>query len=639
MVHLREEPLFQAKRRVGPRSDFNLRQYYTNPKQDDYFVIGSVDKKFAPSIAYRNRLKYQSRSASPVRPVQREPNHQCQEHQKVALVNQTYEQQNHVPTRVVRPSSQLGRRRDESVQTDGPRKALEDEIRRIRTDIERRKRTLKHSSQSKEHMNDPCLKNNFKSTKTDPKPKLRLKMGSDEREHSEAPQAPRLTEQKGTTALRVYAGNAQQFSQPRSYSPQPQTRLSEYQRAYKTPELFYPVRNVRSAQPYIRKKTYKYSTPSYAYETEYRHEYKPFRYVPENQLKTTNIGKELTTHIVPIPRPRSAYSLHDVAGEQKATSETRRWRSLTPQPATNSSTKRRRKRYITEYADQYRSYFDHGQSGLPDSNHPMHWLDQLDVVRRSAEANYQRMRGSHFTPDHFAQLDSDWVDFWDPPSSDRYAERNEKSRALLSNPPAGKPSLVWTDEPTDCNGHSPTLTASMRRSAMFNSQNVAEALVCDELWSSNSNCDLNQARLRKPVSVKDFYPKRIPVKQLPTRSGFPLKTYSDASFETSAEKDNDSGPGNFRATEEKRCSVCRQPVYRRLNHSTVVETDSISSLSPLSARSMISSASVASETLARAKKQHKRMFREYDDQTKQMYSPHSYTQSLSQTNSPSRTFN
>ncbi|KAF7252976.1 hypothetical protein EG68_10297 [Paragonimus skrjabini miyazakii] len=634
MVHLRE-PLFQAKRRIGPQSDFNLRQYYTDPKQDDYFVIGSVNKKFAPSIAYRNRLKYQSRSASPVKRVQREPNHQCQEHQKV---NQTYEQQDHVQTRVVRPSSQLGKKRDESVQTDGPRKALEDEIRRIRTDIERRKRTLKHSSQSREQMNEPYLTEDFKSMKTDPKFKLRLEMSSDEPEHPKALQAPRPTEQKGTTALRVYAGDAQQFNQHCSYSPQPQTRLSEYQRAYRTPVLSYPMRNLRSAQPCVRNKTHKYSIPPYAYETEYRHEYKPFRYVPENQLKTTNTGKELTTHTVPIPRPRSAYSLHDVAREQKAISETRRRRSLTPQPTT-ASIKRRRKRYITEYADQYRSYFDHGQSVLPGPNHPMHWLDQLDVVRQSAEANCQRMRGSHFTPDHFAQLDSDWVDFWDPPSSDRYAERIEKNRALLSNPPAGKPSLAWTNKPIDCNRHSPTLTASMRRSAMFNSQNVAEALVCDELWSSTSDCDLNQPRLRKPVNVREVYHHRIPVKQLATESGSPVRTHSDAAFETSVEEDNHSGPGNLRTTKEKRCSVCHQSAQRRLNHSGVVETDSISSLSPLSARSMISSASVASETLARAKKQHKRVFREYDDQNKQIYSPHSYTQSPSQTNSPSRTFN
>ncbi|KAF6777615.1 hypothetical protein AHF37_02869 [Paragonimus kellicotti] len=635
MVHLKEEPLFQAKRRIGPQSDFNIRQYYTNPKQDDYFVIGSANKKFAPSIAYRNRLKYQSRSVSPVKSVQREPNYQCQQHQKV---NQTYEDQDHVPTRIVRPSSQLGKRRDESVQTDGPRKALEDEIRRIRTEIERRKRILKHSSQSKEQMNEPYSTEYSKSMKTDPKFKLRLEMSSDEPEHPETLQAPRPTEQKGTTALRNYAGNAQQFNQRCSHSPQPQTRLSEYQRAYKTPVLSYPMRNIRSAQPYVRNKTHNYSTPPYAYETEYMHEYRPFRYVPENQLKTTNIGRELTTHTVPIPRPHSAYSLHDVAREQKAISETRRRRSLTPQPTT-ASIKCRRKRYITEYADQYRSYFDHGQSVLPGSNHPMHWLDQLDVVRRSAEANCQRMRGSHFTPDHFAQLDSDWVDFWDPPSSDRYAERSEKNRALLSNPPAGKPSLVWTNEPIDCNRHSPTLTASMRRSAMFDSQNVAEALVRDEIWSSNSDCDLNQPRLRKTVNVKELYPQRILLKQLPTESGSPVRTHSDAAFETSGEEDNHLGLGNLGTTKEKRCSVCRQPAQRRLNHSAVAETDSISSLSPLSARSMISSASAASETLARAKKQHKRVFREYDYQTKQMYSPHSYTQSLSQTNSPSRTFN
>ncbi|KER25769.1 hypothetical protein T265_06869 [Opisthorchis viverrini] len=452
MVQATDETLYQQGQGFNKSKEHSLGRYYSDPNQDDYFIIGPTDK-FAPSIAYRNRLKYRRRSAS----LRRQDSPGNPPNQQIPG--------NYLKKLKIDRGNQKRHHKRENIQTEGPRKLLEEEIRRIRAELEQRKHRLKNV----ETTSQPLPQNSQPHESGE----LKLKLGDSPvvTGSHKTPQAPRAVRKKGTLEY-IVAPNIENKRRRKSYSPLAQPRLTEYQRAYKAPELTPIPQRPRTAQSEFPT-TFKASSHHGQidiFETEYAREYKPFRYVPIDKLNATTFIRDPNVNIVPIPRPKSAYTL--VRSQQIKDTENgypRSRQETSSQPDLSKKTRSHESRYTSEYGAKYHNYF-----GLqPNSNGSTEWMRVLEGIRNQADLYRKRDLESHFTRDHLAQLASAFVDYWDQPSSDRYARNREKSLTTLAQPPAGKPSELCSEENEECEAHS---TISARRRAMMDSHHVAELL-------------------------------------------------------------------------------------------------------------------------------------------------------------------
>ncbi|GAA35926.1 hypothetical protein CLF_102292 [Clonorchis sinensis] len=460
MVQTTEKTLFQQRPHFNKENEHSLGGHYSDPTQDDYFIIGPTDK-FAPSIAYRNRLKYRRRSASLGRQDSLgHPSNQQGPGNNLKKLKIDHGNQRHY--------------KRESTQTESPHKVLEEEIRRIRAELEQRKHSLKNvetTSQSLPQNNEPYesgeLKLNLKDSPVVP--------GS-----HKTPQAPRAVRKKGTLEY-IVAPNIENKRRRRSSSPFAQPRLTEYQRAYKAPEITSVPQRPKTAQSEFQTafKARSYHGQIDSFETEYAREYMPFRYVPIDKLNATTFIRDPNVNIVPIPRPKSAYTLVRAQQPEDKANDYPRIRPETSHPDLAKKTKSHESRYTSEYGAKYHSYF-----GLqPNSNGSTEWMRVLEGIRNQADSYRKRDLESHFTRDHLAQLASAFVGYWDQPSSDRYARNREKFLKILAQPPAGKPSELCSEETEEREAHT---TTSARRRAMMDSHHVAELLDEHQVYDPES---------------------------------------------------------------------------------------------------------------------------------------------------------
>lgn len=630
MGKITEEPLFQKKRKFGSTNEFNLNTQFVNPKEDDYFVIGPSDGKFSNSIAYRNKMKRNARSVSPKKK---------QENTSNGLKQQLSAQIN----RQIRKSPPILKpHRDEAIQTDGAHKALEEEIRRIRTEIENRKRILRAREEAKESKKHVKIENELEQK---PHTKISKPVESDHLMVTRAPDAPRQLK-SNKMPLQEYSENWKLEPQKAAVYTCEKNRLSEYQSAFKAPQFNYKFEPTKSTRPFTCKLD-KFQSRKISYDTEYRQEYKPFKYVPVDQLKSSEVMENKDVHIIPLKRPSSACGIREIATDINNT-EKRRIRALTPPSQMNTKLLHHKKKYTTEYNAKYIDYSDvlgAPQNQMKSSNKSISydWYQEIVVLRRKADEYRKRDRESHFSREHLAQLESDYVDHWDPPSNDNYMENLEKYKEALQMPRAGKPSTDLISNPDEM-----VQSANQRRRAMLDSHNVAEVMDQDDC--SDTDCDQNIEYNNDHLSTQPYHRYKTDMKCtrdnyvgiLPaaTKYNHTDEAYDSANYSLKSENDSirlanlEDEPRTNNSYIKQWSNDSNNHASKRQNHwfsneyerkqRTVDETGSLTSCSSLSEKSMESSARLAHETLERAQKQHERILRE-QKHNENIYSPNAYS--------------
>ncbi|CAH8834858.1 unnamed protein product [Trichobilharzia szidati] len=634
-----EEPLFQKKRKFKFPDGFNLNKQFSNPKEDDYFVIGPSDGKFTHPIAYRNSQKRNARSVSPKR----------KENSDKMLKKSTQTTANQHDCRQIqqRPQTVHRTRIDEAIQTDGTHKALEAEIRRIRNEIDNRKRLLREKEE---------IKQNRKQVKTDTNCSKPVGVN----QHSVnicVPDAPRQDRSIKTPLQEYGQEKNQKYAIPKvtKYATE-NARISEYQSAFKAPQMNYRLDSTQFIRPSTSAscKLDKFQGRTIPYDTEYRHEYKPFKYVPIDQLKSTEIIRdEKNVNIIPLRRPVSAYGFREIK-DTDGDANKRRIRALTPP----SKIPKKISHNISEYNAKYLNYADLLSSTQPNrpasttennSNLPYNWYQELVVLREKADQYRKRDRESHFSREHLAQLESDSVGYWDPPSEESYMQNIEKYKESLQMPRAGKPSTDLVSDPYN------EPLASQRRRAMLDSYNVAQ--IMDQEDCSDTEDEQNpqyhhhcQPVYTHPCSEYRHYDVNCPrdnnyVGMLPGNTKYTpeneLQHYnSDCSLKSENDPPRTSFEGDCRACDP--CTNNKWADYQDYHHHhhqvgektrnscprkqrSLDETESLTSCSSLSEKSMELSSRLACETLERAQRQHERVLREQKLYNENVYSPNAYS--------------
>lgn len=632
--------------------------------QDDFFIIGPSDTRLAQSIAYPNRLKYCSRSTSPgpvrfrqdqkravkinTKEAQRKP-------ENMAISNSNGTRSLSIHDVMPSASKTTDTNPEKTSQTDAPRKALEAEIQRIRSDLERRKRRLRESHAGPRN-NKENETGKPPTQLTEPAPARRVEVALPTNKASGTPFAPRVEAQHPRVTI------VQPERRQRSASPIARSHQTEYQRAYRAPEMLRPNKPALPKGSRVIARAQTESNIPVKYESEYQREYKPFKYVSVEKLKTTSLEEPKGEHIVPIPRPRSAINPSVTAPNQNTVEAYRNLRSLTP-PADRAQLRQSRKRrYKTEYVAKFKNFSqppsrDNSPSHAFMKTTLMKWYQEWSQTRQQAGRYRERDRGSHFAPNHLGQLDSAWVDCWDPPSTPSHEDR-EKMRAQLARPAAGKPSLLNGD----CQPKSGSWTIDTRREAMYDSHHVAEVLETQEPWDDSSSesdtvhdlisnsqqTEPNQPNLTREAEkqnrpkkerLSSMFPQGQIIRGL--RSNSPEKQIHSISRNPVSATNFSSQDGDIYSqstTDEN--GYCVHATNQGINECankhlvpTSMDTDptvSFSTPSPLSVRSMLSSASMASETLERAKRHRDRMLHDYDSGVQYKYSPSAYSGPLYQ---------
>ncbi|KAK4472306.1 hypothetical protein MN116_003572 [Schistosoma mekongi] len=630
MGKITEEPLFQKKRKFELTNEFNLNKQFSNSKkEDDYFVIGPSDGKFSNSIAYRNKMKRNARSVSP------------QKKQKISDISSKHQPSTQINKCSRKSSPNLKLHRDEAVQTDTAHKALEAEIRRIREEIENRKQILRTKEGTKENKkyvkieSDTVQKLNKKNSKS---------IECSDPVVTSVPEAPRQ-HKSNKTPLREYSENWKSEPPKATVYTWEKARISEYQSAFKAPQFNNKFDTTRPIRPFTCKLD-KFQSRKTPYDTEYRHEYKPFKYVPVDQLKSTDIAEEKYINIIPVKRPSSAYGIREIVKNNIDNADKKRFRALTPPTQAHSKLIQNRKKYTTEYSAKYRDYSDalgnsQNQMKLANKSLPYDWYQEIIKLREEADAYRKRDRESHFSREHLAQLESDYVSYWDPPSNDNYVESIEKYKEALRMPRAGKPS---TELVTDLNDV--VLLPSQRRRAMLDSHHVAEIMDQDDC--SDIDYDQNIEENNDHLSTQIYpgyktdmkYTRDNYVGMLPSAKKY---NYTDEIYDN-YKSENDSLPvtnseRELRTNNTHAKQWSDESKYHpsnKQNHwihnkyeqkqRTIDDTESLTSCSSLSEKSMELSARLAHETLERAQKQHERMLQEQKYYNENKYSPNAYSE-------------
>ncbi|VDP83513.1 unnamed protein product [Echinostoma caproni] len=674
MVKIEREPLIAGRHPTDNKNPiyFSEQQTMITVPQDDFFIIGPSDTRFAPAIAYPNRLKVRSRSTSPglVRFTENPArnakiptrfNERVDQGRGTKTSNTNTSKSDQLPA-PIRRAQTAHTRQNEAIQTDTPKRALEAEIQRIRSDLERRKRELRaratESSQQwtkskhKHHKEPKGVQKRVEIAQPPPPPIVSTTQAT--------PMAPRDT-------IHPAPRSKEPLKRQRSASPTGRPHRTEYQYAYRTPEIRPFTRTAQATEPARIARAQTESNIHARYESEYRREYKPFKYVPVEQLKSTGLQNQHGVNIVPIPRPRSAIIARPSSAQIMSENDARikrPVRSLTPPAKMDGDGSRRpaRRRYKTEYMAKYTNF----SQPVSRTNSPKHqtsllrnWHKEWDELRQQAENNRERDRRSHFTPNHLGQLDSVWVDCWDPPSSSSASNQRELY-TQLNRPPAGKPSLIIGTAQTNPDNW----VISKRREAMYDSHHVAEVLDPEDPWddsSSQSNnkyhsihtdCGTpkhkpsnqiyptNPSRVQPKERLSSIFPQGQITRDFTSNSADkPAISSSSQPFEfpssgSSLGGDISSGIGGDSSSIyaghdhwARTQDLGTEDKARKSLISTTIDIDptvTFSTPSPLSVRSMVSSASIASDTLQRAKRQRDRMLRDYETRHENTYSPNAY---------------
>ncbi|CAH8453958.1 unnamed protein product [Schistosoma turkestanicum] len=530
--------------------------------------------------------------------------------------------------------------RDEAIQTDGTHTTLEEEIRRIRNEIENRKRILRAREEAKENKKHVKIENDLMDK---PHTKISKPAEYDYPVVTTVPDAPR--EHKSIKMpLQEYSRNWKSEPPKAAVYTSGKNRLSEYQSAFKAPQLNYKFEPTKPIRPYTCKID-KFRSRENPYDTEYRHEYKPFKYVPVDQLKTTAIMENKDVNIIPLKRPSSAYTIREIAEDNINDVVKAPIRALSPQIHTKPM--QYKKKYTSEYNAKYRDYSDilgipQNQMKLSNKSMSYDWYREILRLRENADAYRKRDRESHFSREHLAQLESNYVDYWDAPSNDTYEENLKKYKEALQMPRAGKPSTDLLSNPDEM-----APLASRRRRVMLDSRNVAG--IMDQYDYSDTDCDQNIEYDNDHLSAHPYHKYKsdvqctkdndVGISPAATKYNYANEVYDRANY--SLKSDNHSLP--LTNLDEPRTNTSynkqwsnqskyhpskkqNQWVYNecKQRQRTSDETESLTSCSSLSEKSMESSARLARETLEQAQKQYERILREQKHCRENIYSPNAY---------------
>lgn len=588
MVRLHDEYLLQDKGTMY----HDVERSCIDPNEDDYFVIGPSNERFAPSIAYRNLLKHRMQS------------HQTPLNGVSTKFGQTVQKTIHLTNPQLQDTAIS--RQDEAVQTDGPRTELEKEIYEIREDLERRRRELRQRAK------DTDEREKYEQGKDKTQARSSLMKQIQYKGHARKPETYKVAKD---TAVQQTVSRSMRRQQ--SLSPGTQHCLSEYQWAYRTPEKCF-ISPRRSAQHMAdhRINHFKPRTAVIDYETEYQHEYRPFKYVTDEFRKSTCITDEVGVNMIPLPRPRSAAAPKGLSQEPHAPHEER----STPIPRLEKGENGdKRRRYLSESSVKYRDFSDPKKIGR--------WLREITELRQKAESYCSRERESHFTREHLAQLDSSYVKCWDELSSDLCPENCAINRMF--------PNSYASEIKSNCNKnmslHSNQRAATFdARHNTLDSRDVKEVMRTNEPWSTSSDVTddftgatrMSQSQTYLNDWAREYDQRTTGVNTEWQHCGQNGTSVSQECLVSSPKKtlclkesgDESTGHmsnGQIRLEEKTKC-------HKR------ARCDSTGALSPATARSTNPSVRMASETLQKARKQYERVFREYADKQESCYSPLNY---------------
>ncbi|CAH8477364.1 unnamed protein product [Heterobilharzia americana] len=358
-------------------------------------------------------------------------------------------------------------------------------------------------------------------------------------------------------------------------------------------------------------------------------------------MKSTDITKEKNVNIIPLKRPVSAYGIREIKNNDRNINNNR-VRALTPPSQLYNKKTSHKNNYISEYNAKYRNYsnvlsISQNQSKLTDKKFQYDWYQEILKLREKADEYRKRDRESHFSREHLAQLDSNSVGYWDPSSTESYAENIEKYKEVLQMPRAGKPS---TDLVLDPYNEPPV---SQRMKAMFDSQNIAKIMDQDDCSDTDIDQDPEyncKQSFTCPHSeytsnikhIGDTYAGMLPnTKQRFQSDASHYKTDNDLHEITNLEDNNrinnphieewENYPNNHRIRNQNQWD---QNSYKK-NQRSLDETESITSCSSLSEKSMELSSRLAYETLERAQKQHERVLREKQQYDESKYTSNAYS--------------
>lgn len=215
---------------------------------------------------------------------------------------------------------------------------------------------------------------------------------------------------------------------------------------------------------------------------------------------------------------------------------------------------------------------------------------------------------------------------WDDVNSERCPENCIINRTTSPNSQTGKIE-------GNCNKSMPLNTYQEpaifnARRNMFDSHNIEQVMKGNEPWSTSSDVtdDLTEYRSQSQRDTKEWV-KRDPIPQrrdCAQNVALVLSERPATSTKEPVDENTECMPSERIKLEEN--TKCHSRAH----------CGSMGVLSPDVARSMNSSANIASETLQKARRQHERVFREYADEQKPCYSPLNYVNHMCSMNRQTR---
>ncbi|BHF72491.1 hypothetical protein SprV_0401555800 [Sparganum proliferum] len=413
------EPHFQHRRRVGPTDTFTLKTHFSQPQDDDYFLLGRRDQKFGSSIVYP-LVKRRPKVAGG------HPSHEERPDERVAKAAVAHK---------TKPRTQLPNKGPANLEDAGKSKPP---VRHIpRKSTTEAATTLPH----KVHRSHTRSHSHHKKRPVErwPEIKLDLPLDSTERPTTTGPKAPRgeqnhidepLKEDPKRLSMSPQSQQQQHapplISRPRT-APQ-QAVQTEYQRAYSPPP------NYSYTRPGARCTSH---TGNLVQHSELTKRTSSPNYSTELQKPTCAPSPQRRSHsasFIDKHKPNALVPANERISTSRQSSK-RDFSACNTEPYHAS-------RYLSEYQAKFRNFSDLPLSDERTINAYSMALDERNVAARRRGTT----EDSHFSRDHLGQLKSNVLWLWDPQSSTRSINFNQNKREVdqkLQNyqlPPAGMPS-------------------------------------------------------------------------------------------------------------------------------------------------------------------------------------------------------
>ncbi|KAL7060753.1 hypothetical protein AAHC03_09656 [Spirometra sp. Aus1] len=414
------EPHFQHRRRVGPTDTFTLKTHFSQPQDDDYFLLGRRDQKFGSSIVYplaKPRAKVSDGHPS----LEERPDERVA---KATVAHKT------------KPRIQLPNKGLANLEDAGKCKPPVTHISRKSTT--EAPTTLPH----KVHRSHTRSHSHHKKRPVErwPEIKLDLPLDSTERPTTTGPKAPRgeqnhidepVKEDPKRLSMAPQSQQQQQhapplISRPRT-APQPAVQ-TEYQRAYSPPP------NYSYTRPGARCTSH---TSNLVQHSELTKQTSSTNYSTPLQKPTCAQSPQRRSHsasFIDKHKPNALIPTNEKISTPRQSSK-RDFSACNTEPYHAS-------RYLSEYQAKFRNFSDLPLSDERTVNAYSVALGERNVAARRRGAT----EDSHFSRDHLGQLKSSVLWLWDQQNSTRSINFTPNKRGVdqkLQNyqlPPAGMPS-------------------------------------------------------------------------------------------------------------------------------------------------------------------------------------------------------